>query len=164
MLTFSSAAVGPTLTKYDHFVKHLSIGGISTGGRLQEREIAYIASAGYRSILSVAEFTTADTTFKNMAGNWPSSEQEKILAESLGLKHEYFASSMNVESVDRASAFLLSLPKPIYVHCFVGWTATLFSQLHLVRSGAFGAEYIYNTSLALGYDYQSNADSVALIE
>lgn len=164
MLMNASSAVGPVLTKYDHFAKHISNAAISVGGRLQEREIAYIASAGYHSILSVVEFNTTDTSFKNMPGNWPSSEEEKLIAESYGMQMKYFASTLTVESVDRASALILSLPKPIYVHCHVGWTASLFTQLHLIRSGAFGADYIYNTSLSLGYDYQSNTDAVALIE
>jgi len=160
----ASSAVGPVLTKYDHFARHITNGALSTGGRLQEREVAYIASAGYLSILSVVEFNTSDSSFKGIDGDWPSSEQERVIAESYGMQMKYFASSLSVESVERASSLLLSLPKPVYMHCHVGWTAALFAQLHLIRSGSFGATYIYNTSLALGYDYQANADAVALIE
>ena len=46
----------------------------------------------------------------------------------------------------------------------MGWTASLFSQLHLIKMGGQAASSIYNHSLKLGYDYQSNADAVALIE
>lgn len=161
---FFGLSVGPTLNKYDHFSKHMTIGAMSIGGRLQEREIEYIAQAGFASILSIAEFNTTDTTYKNVTGSWPSSQDEKEIAKSYSMEMEYFSSSLTVESVNLASKFIMSLPKPLYVHCHVGWTASLFTQLHLIKSGALAATDIYNHSLTLGYDYQSNADAVALIE
>ena len=114
-----STKVGPVLTKYDHFSKHLTIGAISTGGRLQTREIGYIAQAGFASILSVVEFNTSDASYKNITGDWPSSENEKSTAQSYGLAMEYFASSLTVDSVNTASAYLTTMPKPIFVHCHV---------------------------------------------
>ena len=119
LFPFSTVAVGPNLTKFDHFTKHISNAAISVGGRLQEREIGYIAAAGFMSILSVVDFPTSDSSFKNMSGTWPSSEEEKLLSESYGLNMTYFASSLTVESVDKASAIITQMAKPIYVQCHV---------------------------------------------
>ncbi len=108
-----------TFSKLNHFTKRVTEGGIYTGGRLQNREIAYIAQAGFASILSVVNFTTTDTSFKNITGSWPSSDSEKTIVESYGLKYNYFASSLTVESVDYGSSLIASMPKPLFIHCHV---------------------------------------------
>eukprot|EP01033_Poteriospumella_lacustris_P014028 gene14028-10025_t len=56
-----------------------------------------------------------------------------------------------------------SLPRPLYVHCHVGYMANLFTQLHLYLKGAILSSDIYPNSLAMGYDYQNNTDVVNLI-
>ena len=61
----------PILSKYDHFAKR-QINAIRAGGRLIERHISYLQAAGYKSILSVVNFTTTDSEFKGVAGSWPS--------------------------------------------------------------------------------------------
>ena len=113
------SSVGPVLTNYDHFTKNLIFGAMSVGGRLQEREIAYLAEAGYASILSIVTFNTTDSSFKNITGDWPSSAEEKKIANSYGLQMEYFSSTLTVDSVNIASKYLETLSKPIYVHCHV---------------------------------------------
>jgi protein tyrosine phosphatase (PTP) superfamily phosphohydrolase (DUF442 family) len=85
-----------------------------------------------------------------MPGTWPSSQEEKTIANYYNLSYEYYTSSMTVESVLIASEYISKLPKPIFIHCYVGYSASLFSQLHLIKIGAMNASDIYTNSLTLG--------------
>lgn len=169
--TLASAAF--TLSKLNHFAK-LPVSdspttrtpqeAIHTGGRLIERHVQYVAEAGYRSYLSIADFPTNDTLFNGVSGLFPSTQYEMSLARAYNLQAEALPSEMTVSSVRAISELISSLPKPLYVHCFVGYTATLFVQLHYFLTGQIkDAQEIYAHSLALGYDYQSNPSAVRLI-
>lgn len=85
-----------------------------------------------------------------MRGDWPSSEEEKKIANYYNLSYEFYTSSMTVESILVASEFISTLPKPIFIHCYVGYSATLFAQLHLIKLGEMDASDIYSNSLTLG--------------
>lgn len=85
------------------------------------------------------------------------------LVRAQGLDAHYIVSSLTESSVREVSALLGALPKPLFVHCHVGYTANLFTQLHFFLSEQISAEEIYSHSLLLGYDYQSNAAVVSLI-
>lgn len=45
----------------------------------------------------------------------------------------------------------------------MGWTATLFTELHLYLTGVVAGDAIITNGWNYGFDYQSNADAVALI-
>jgi protein tyrosine phosphatase (PTP) superfamily phosphohydrolase (DUF442 family) len=166
--TFSTTS----LTKFNDFVKtphSNSASGnsadetIHTGGRLIDRHLEYIAQAGYKSILSVVEYATNDTLYNGVSGNFPSSDYEMSIAKSFGLEAQYFASSLTVESAQAISKLLNTMPKPIYVHCHVGYSANLFTQLHFYLTKQISAEDIYPHSLNMGFDYQNNSGVVSLV-
>lgn len=153
-----------SLTKYNVFVKTpASKEPIQTGGRLIERHISYLAQAGFKSILSVVEFATNDTAFNGVNGSFPSTEYETYLANAAGLEEAHLVSSFTVDSARQISSLIDSLPKPLFVHCHVGYQANLFVQLHLYIKGEILASDIYPNSLHMGYDYLNNTDVVSLV-
>lgn len=160
----STTPYSPTsLTKLDYIAKHPSAALIKTGGRLTERQVEYLAAGGYASIVSVFNFTTTDSSYMNVVDTFPSSDSEINIGTTAGLKVSVVNSQLTVEYATVISDLLANSPKPIYVHCHVGWTATLFTLLHLYRAGMIPAAEIYNQGVALGWNYQSNADAVLLI-
>ncbi len=153
-----------TLSRYNHFSKRNNPSTqLYTGGRIQTREIEYIYTAGYKSIISISNFTTNDTNYKNVNGDWPSSDYEKYISNSLGLNMEYFESEFTIDSLNYFSDLIEKMEKPIYIHCHVGYSATLFTQLYLYKTGIIGSNDLISSSLSLGYDYQSDSDAVLFI-
>lgn len=158
------------LGKFNDFVKLPSGSGsngevtIQTGGRLIERHLQYLVEAGYKSVLSVVQFSTNDTTYNGVPGNFPSSDYEMSLLASYGLQGKYIASSFTVESATTISQMMDEMPKPLYVHCHVGYTANVFTQLHnYLTKQITTSQEIYTRSLNMGYDLQNNTDVVNLI-
>lgn len=114
--TFSTTA----LSKYNHFAKTpLNDELIQTGGRLIERHIGYLYEAGFKSILSTVVFTTNDTVYNGVTGNFPATEYEMSIAESYGLTGKYYASSFTVDAAKAVSKLIDEMPKPVYIHCHV---------------------------------------------
>eukprot|EP01031_Cornospumella_fuschlensis_P046857 gene46857-57371_t len=120
------------LTKFNDFSKTpLNKESIQIGGRLDERHIAYLAEAGFKSLLSVVVFSTNDTVYNGVTGPFPSTDYEMLLAQENGMTGKYYASSFTVQAAQDISDIIDLLPKPVYIHCHVGFTASLFTQLHL---------------------------------
>ena len=46
------------------------------------------------------------------------------------MKATYQATSLTPEYAYSISSILDNMPRPTFVHCHVGWTATLFTLLH----------------------------------
>jgi protein tyrosine phosphatase (PTP) superfamily phosphohydrolase (DUF442 family) len=157
-----------SLSKFNDFVKTpqnlaKSTIQIQSGGRLIERHIAYLQEAGFQSILSVVYFPTNDTVYNGVAGDFPSTDYEGVVASSHGIKARYVVANFSVDSAKEVSSVMDSLPRPLYVHCHVGYMANLFTQLHLYQRNEITAADIYPNSLSMGYDYQNNSDVVNLI-
>lgn len=160
--TMSASFQWETLNSYDYFTKRISQ-NIFAGGWLTTRDISYLSEAGFKSIISTTRFDEGADEYNGMSGDYPSSMEEVELAKSLGMSAKFFSSELTVESVNAISAAIFSMPKPLYIHCHVGWGASLFAELHLYQSGSLDADEIYNSALTLGWDYQSNSDAVTLI-
>jgi protein tyrosine phosphatase (PTP) superfamily phosphohydrolase (DUF442 family) len=171
-------AVLASLTRYNHFVKNPLYSAstnndpkemIQTGGRLTERHLSYLSAAGYKSVLSVVYFPSNDTSYNNVNGSFPSTDYEKYLLETnYNMKMSYLASNLTIADAKIISDLMSELPKPLYVHCHVGWTASLFTLIHLYLTAS--SEYkiqsaydIYQIGLELGFDYQATQNSVDLI-
>jgi protein tyrosine phosphatase (PTP) superfamily phosphohydrolase (DUF442 family) len=153
-----------SLSKLNSFSKTpLITDFIQIGGRLIERHISYLAEAGFKSLLSVVSFPSNDTIYNGVDGTFPSSDYEMTLAQTYGLSSKYVASSFTIDSAKTISDMISKFPKPLYVHCHVGFTASLFVQLHLYLQGEALASDIYPNGLQLGYDYQNVSDVVTLI-
>ncbi len=130
VLSLKTGGAAVSLTKFDHFVK-VPFSNIHTGGRLTERQIGYIATAGYASILSVVEFSTNDTIYNGMNGTFPSSSYEAQIASSYGLNMKYLASSLTLSSLVTIVEIIDTLPKPLYIHCHVRITILNIFKMHL---------------------------------
>lgn len=107
-----------TLSKLDHFVKKPSE-GIYVGGRITTRQIQALSDAGFKSILSISNFTDDDASYNSIAGDFPSSANEENFAKSIGLQSIVVESQLTLKSLDDVSKVLYGLPKPLYVHCHV---------------------------------------------
>jgi hypothetical protein len=81
------------------------------------------------------------------------------------MKYAEINVSMSVNSVSKFVGVVFSLPQPVYVHCHMGWAASLFSALYAYKQGFIvGQEQgIFNLGLDLGWDYQASSAAVALI-
>ena len=131
----SSAYTSTSLSKYDHFVKHpMAAAMIKTGGRLSERQINYVAEAGYAAILSVSDFPTDDTSYMNVSDSFPSSVSEISMGKSLGLEVAVVNAQLTPQYVKLVSDMLTGLPKPVYVHCHVMYTRSInYSDQHILH-------------------------------
>lgn len=107
-----------SFSSYNHFLKPPA-DNIQSGGRLTDRQIGYISQAGYKSLLSVVQFSTNDTVFNGVNGSFPSSDYEMSIAASYGLAAKYVVSSLTAESAYEISVLMKEMPKPIFVHCHV---------------------------------------------
>jgi hypothetical protein len=111
-----------SLSKYNHFVKTPKNNeNIQSGGRLIERHLGYLYEAGFQSVLSISAFSTNDTTYNGVSGNFPSSDYEMSIVSSYGLTGKVSPSSLTVPSVKSISKTIDSMPKPLYVHCHVSF-------------------------------------------
>lgn len=128
------------------------------------RHFEYLAQAGVASVISLYPLETTDE-WKGVPGDWISSADETALCESLGMKSIAFDfnDTFTASAFKTVSDAILALPKPIYFHCHVGYSAALFAQLHMVRASSSDDETFYNDTLGLGWNYQADADAVALV-
>lgn len=107
-----------SLTSLNQFLK-VPTDGIQTGGRLAERQLGYIAQSGYKSLLSVVQFATNDTSFNGVDGSFPSTDYEMSIAQGYGLEAKYVVSSLTADSAYQISDIIKTLPQPVFIHCHV---------------------------------------------
>lgn len=115
---FLCAAEQKSLTSLNQFLK-VPTEDIQTGGRLAERQLAYIAQSGYKSLLSVVQFPTNDTSFNGVNGSFPSTDYEMSIAKSYGLEANYVVSTLTTESAYQISDLIKGMAHPIFIHCHV---------------------------------------------
>jgi len=142
--------------------------GVYTGGRLTEPEIKLLSQGQFSSVLSVASFPTDDAVYNKVVGDFPSSAREQEIVTAAGLLMIQLDNmSLDTASVDRFNQALLSAKKPVYVHCHVGYSATLYALLFQFEAGALvsaeGTASIYGAGIANGWDYQTNESVVSLV-
>jgi protein tyrosine phosphatase (PTP) superfamily phosphohydrolase (DUF442 family) len=128
-----------------------------------ERQLQYLAEAGFKSILSTQPQPEPLDSFNNITGPFPSSQQEIDIAARLGMTGVVLDTKYSPESAQQVSDAILTLEKPVYVHCGMGYVATLFTELHLFHSAVTPSEELFPDSLTLGWDFQTNADAVSLV-
>lgn len=107
-----------SLSRFNHFVKVPS-DTIHTSGRLTERHIAYIAEAGYKSLVSLATFSSNDTSYNGVQGSFPSTSYELALAQSYGMEAQAVLMSFTAKFARQISDILGALPQPVFLHCYV---------------------------------------------
>lgn len=133
------------------------------GGKVTERQLQYLAEAGFKSILSTLPQPDPLDSYNGVQGPFPSSSQEAVIAAQLGMKAIALQTEHTPESAQEVSNAILALEKPIYVHCGMGYGASLFTELHLFRTGVTPAEEVFPNGLTLGWDFQADASAVDLV-
>ena len=160
---FSWATLGP----YSYQSKRI-LPGVFTGGRLTETQLKLLANAQFATVLSVAMFPDNNSTFNGVVGEFPSSAREAQIVESVGMKMVQLDNiALDAASSVRFNQALLAAKKPVYVHCYVGYQATLFSLLYEYATGALigasGSASVYNVGISNGWDYQANSEVVSMV-
>lgn len=128
-----------SLSSLNHFLK-VPTDTIQTGGRLAERQLGYIAQNGYKSLLSVVQFATNDTSFNGVDGSFPSTDYEMSIAKGYGLEAQYVVSSLTAESAYQISDIIKSLPQPVYIHCHVSSLPTQHKHSLSILTESFGTK------------------------
>jgi protein tyrosine phosphatase (PTP) superfamily phosphohydrolase (DUF442 family) len=151
-----------TFSGTTHFLKRLTP-GIFVSGRLSSRHLGYISEAGYASVVSLTDFSSGQSTFQGVEGNWLSTDDEAALLGTYGIAFRGIDADLTQASFDAFTQAMNSIPRPVLVHCENGWKAALFGQLYLTRAGAAAAEDLYSNSVTLGYEYQTNVDAINFV-
>lgn len=64
--------------------------------------------------------------------------------------------------VDTFEMTVKTMPKPILVHCFFGYSATGLTLLYLLKTRQLTCEDVFRQAAALGYEYWTNPSYVSL--
>jgi hypothetical protein len=56
-----------------------------------------------------------------------------------------------------------SLSKPVYVYCHVGFSATMFAEIYLARTGWLMNKAVFPLGRSLGWDYAADDASLAFL-
>lgn len=149
-------------SKYHHFTKRLAP-GLFTGGLLTTRQIEYLSLAGFGSIITLADNNSSLSQFHDIPGNYLSNIDEVKYARELGMDSQSYRITYSVESLYTLSIAMLHMKKPIYLHCYDGYSSTLFGELHLYLDGSADAHDIFRNAATLGYDYQADLAAVNFV-
>jgi len=149
-------------SKYHHFTHRLAP-GLFTGGLLTKRQIEYLATVGFGSIITLADNNSTLSEFHGIPGEYPSNLDEVRYARELGMDSQSYRVTYSVDSLYMLSISMLHMKKPIYLHCYDGYSATLFGELHLYIDGTADATDIFSNSATLGYDFQADQAAVDFV-
>ena len=105
-------------SKYHYFTKRI-VPDLYTGGLLTTRQIQYLSTIGFGSIISIADNNETMTEFNGISGEFLSNLDEVRYAKQLGMDASTFHISYNTESLFMISSAILHMKKPIYFHCYV---------------------------------------------
>lgn len=130
---------------------------IFSSGRPDRNEISLIREVGFASLVSVFALD-ATSVWNNITGDFVSTSDYDQIGKGLGLATRVFnfSSWTAPESFDAFASAMDILPKPILVHCHVGYAATTFATLYAIRTGAVPADEFYSRTLQQGFEYQTN--------
>lgn len=151
-----------TLKGLDHFLKKPSQ-GILVSGRLTVRQVRGIAESGFKTMVSMAEFATDDASFNNVTGDFPSSAREREIFESYGLDYVLSPTAYDVNDALALSKILANAAKPVFLHCFTGYSASVLLSTHLYLTGALAPTNIVPTGVNIGFNFLATQGAVDLI-
>ncbi|XP_070570808.1 uncharacterized protein [Ptychodera flava] len=144
-----------------------------TAGRLSDREIKYASEAGFKSIISLFNFTEGSQA--NAGRNLPSSAESRVIAGLAAIPMEVLSTDpVNFDNLDDFMIFkttAAALPRPTLVAGVNSYVSTLFTVLYLVSqsemnpdaSPAYTIDDVFSIGQAFGHDYttQSILDFIA---
>jgi protein tyrosine phosphatase (PTP) superfamily phosphohydrolase (DUF442 family) len=140
-----------------------------TAGRLTDRQVKYAAeSTTYKSILSVFYFgSNGGRVYRgdDCADFYPSTSEYLYLARIAGIPYRHFPRGVHWLSPGGVKAFeksVTSLPKPVLVHCYAGYSATGITLLYLLKIGQFTCDDVFRHATAAGYQYWTSRTFVSL--
>ncbi len=107
-----------TFSGTTHYLKRITP-AIYTSGRLTSRQLGYVSEAGFKTIISLANFPSRDDVFNGMQGEWPSSDEETDILKGYGVNSVPLNVGLTQESFDEVSSAIMSAQKPVIVHCEV---------------------------------------------
>jgi protein tyrosine phosphatase (PTP) superfamily phosphohydrolase (DUF442 family) len=118
-------------------------------------------------VVSVVPFVT-DAVYKGVPGDWLSSKDQVAQCEATGMNATVFdfggeSGMWTKEAALKIHETLASFPKPLYIHCHVGYSAALFAQLHHVLVGDAKASSFYQDTLSVGWDFQSDTKAIQVV-
>ena len=133
-------------------------------GRLSERQIKYAAEAGFKSILSL--FPYGDDEGYNFGGEYlPTTKEAEQVAEMAGLKYATalgpYDDWAQLESVEKLSSVLATLPRPVLTHCDRGYTISFGVIMDLANKTKYNAKFapkvnakkFFDMTKVLGMDF-----------
>lgn len=136
---------------------------VFAAGRPNREQITKIAKTGFASLVSF--FSLPETSvWNNMTGDFVSTDDYAAIGKTLGLATRVwnFTSWTDPKSFEAFAKSMDALPKPVLVHCHVGYAATAFATLYAIRTGGVPANEFYSRTLRQGWEYQTNPSLNAL--
>lgn len=102
--------------------------------------------------------------WNHMTGDFVSTDDYAAIGKTLGLATRVwnFTSWTDPKSFEAFAKSMDALPKPVLVHCHVGYAATSFATLYAIRTGGVSANEFYSRTLLQGWEYQTNPKLNAL--
>ncbi|XP_078340879.1 uncharacterized protein LOC111106541 [Crassostrea virginica] len=142
-------------------------------GRLSERQIKYAAEAGFKSILSL--FPYGDDEGYNFGGEYlPTTKEAEQVAEMAGLKYATalgpYDDWAQLESVEKLSSVLATLPRPVLTHCDRGYTISFGVIMDLANKTKHNAKFapkvnakkFFDMTKVLGMDFNMDCTKETL--
>ena len=141
--------------------------GLSVGGRPSIRQIKYLSEGGFKSIITLFNFTNPIPEL-----DVPVSMEAERLSKSLGMEYDYvITSGMNFRTLEPPHKFgelYQTMPKPIYLHCFIGYSAFFTAYSYFANASRGDSEFkpritvdeLYRKALSLGWDFQNDPEGL----
>ncbi|XP_033745049.1 uncharacterized protein LOC117330705 isoform X1 [Pecten maximus] len=132
-------------------------------GRLSERQIKYAADGGFKSIVSLYHYDEPS----NIGDEYlPTSDEAAKIAKHAGLQHRVVLESGNsdwasVQAVDKLSAIMPTLEKPVLLHCHRAYTISFVTMMHMANASKQDPNYsprmdiqkFYKMASVMGIDF-----------
>ncbi|XP_060064660.1 uncharacterized protein LOC132545013 isoform X1 [Ylistrum balloti] len=132
-------------------------------GRLSERQIKYAADGGFKSIVSLYHY---DEPSKIGEEYLPTSDEAAKIAKLSGLEHRVVLESGNsdwasVQAVNKLSAIIPTVEKPVLLHCHRGYTISFVAMMHMANASKHDPSYtpkvdikhFYKMAATMGIDF-----------
>lgn len=136
---------------------------IFAAGRPNRDQITKIAKSGFASLVSVYTLP-ATNLWNSMTGDFVSTDDYAAIGKSLGLTTRVWNFTTELhpwtdpKSFEEFAKSMDSLPKPVLVHCHVGYSASALAFLYAIRTGGIPASEFYSRTVSQGWEFQTNPD------
>ncbi|CAH1784729.1 unnamed protein product [Owenia fusiformis] len=139
-----------------------------TAGRLSARQVKYTYEAGFKSIISIFNFTAGVKS--SAIEEFPTTDECMYIAKNLcGMPYAVVLSPgdswQDISLVERFTAIADQMPKPTLVHCGVGYSSTFTLLNYFANKTKHDPEFtpkikpddVFEIGAIHGFDYSDNA-------